>query len=289
MYAATSPSKATKVLRFPANAVHGVARIGYAHNHGTTRLAGLEQRSPLRVLFPNPATGDLPLAAIVNTSGGIVGGDRLDICLSVAEGGSALVAAQAAEKVYRSTGADCRIEVDIEVAPGAWLESLPQETILFEGARLRRRSRIEVAPAGRLLAGEILVFGRVASGERLTRGLVRDAWEVCRDGRLVWADALHMEDDIAAVLAAPAAFADARAYATAIFVADDAASRLNAAREFAMRDGIRCGATCIGDVLIARWLGPDPLEVRAAFEDYWTGMRQLTAGLPAALPRLWHI
>ncbi len=147
------------------------------------------------------------------------------------EGSAALVTTQAAEKVYRSLGADCRVEVELSAAAGSWLEWLPHETILFEGARLDRVTRIEYAPGARVLAGEMLVFGRHARGETLTRGRLRDAWEVRRQGRLVWADALVLAGDLAAVLAAPACFAGAVAVATVIYAGVGSGEALSFARD----------------------------------------------------------
>jgi urease accessory protein len=289
MYAAISPSDRLAVA--PALAgVHGVARIGYAWDGGASRLATLEQRSPLRVLFPRPAAGDPPIAALVTTSGGLVGGDRLDVAVSASRDASVLAIGQAAEKVYRSLGSDCLIDVSLAVADGGWLEWLPQETILFEGARLRRSTVLDVAAGGRALAGEMLVFGRVARGERMTHGLVRDAWRVRIGGRLAWADALHMEgDEIARCLEAPAGFAGARAYATALYAGPDAGDRLDLARALVAQEGVRSGATLCGPVLVARWLGADPAAVRGAFETFWTGFRAAAKDLPARLPRLWHV
>lgn len=289
MYAAISPSDRLSVA--PAlTGFYGVARIGYARDAGVSRLATLEQRSPLRVLFPHPAAGDPPTAALVTTSGGLVGGDRLDVTVSAGENASVLAMGQAAEKVYRSLGSDCRIDVSLAVADGGWLEWLPQETILFEGARLRRNTTLDVAAGGRALAGEMLVFGRVARGERLTHGLVRDAWRVRVDGRLAWAEALHMDGtDVARCLEAPAGFAGARAYATALYVGPDAGERLDLARALVAQEGVRAGATMCGQVLVARWLGDEPAAVRGAFETFWAGFRAGVNDLPARLPRLWHV
>jgi urease accessory protein len=289
MYGVISPSDRL-TLAPPLSGVHGVARLSYAFAGGVSRLSTLEQRSPLRVLFPSPAAGDPPVAALVTTSGGLVGGDRLDVDIAVGAGARLLVVGQAAEKVYRSLGSDCAVEIALDAAAGGWLEWLPQETILFEGARLRRNTTIDIAGDGRALAGEMLVFGRVARGERLTYGLVRDAWTVRRDGRMVWADALHMDtDDISYCLVAQAGFAGARACATAIYVGPDAAALLDLARAAVQADGVRAGATLCGGVLIARWLGADPADVRRAFGAYWMQLRAAAGGLPARLPRLWHV
>ena len=275
----------------PAAAVHGAAEVTFARKAGKTRLAGLYQRDPLRVLFPDIPEGEPPTAVVVTTSGGLVGGDRLDVSVSVGAGAAAMVLGQAAEKVYRSTGPVSRIDVSLAVANQGWLEWLPQETILFEAARLHRRTRIDIAPEGRLLAGEILVFGRVASGERLTRGLVRDAWEIRRQGRLAWADALHLEDGMEDALADPACFDGAAAYATIVYAADGPERLLATARDLlgAGDADLRAAASVVNGVLVTRWLGRDAHGLRRAFGSFWAGFRHAAAGLPEALPRLWHV
>lgn len=270
--------------------VHGVAEVGFAGS-GAASLRHLYQRDPMRVLFPAQPAGEPPMAALVTTSGGLVGGDRIDVTVSVEDEGSAVVVPQAAEKVYRSTGADSRIEVSLQAAAGTWLEWLPQETILFDQARLRRRIRIDRAAGGRVLAGEFLVFGRIAAGERLTRGLIREAWEVRRDGALTWADALHVEDDLAAVLAHPAGFGGARAVACAVYAADDAHAQQAGARRLLedLPAGVRAGATVVNGVLVVRWFAQRAEAVRAAFGAFWTGFRAQAGGLGAVLPRLWYV
>jgi len=271
--------------------MQGAARVGFAHRDGQSRLAELDQRIPIRVLFPNVANGAPPLAAVTTVSGGLVGGDTLDIHISVGDGASATAIGQAAEKVYRSNGPDSDVEIALEVGDGAWLEWLPQETILFDGSRLNRRTVANVAAGGRLLAGECLVFGRLASGEIMSQGKVRDAWEV-RDmsGRLNWADTLLIEDDIRRVLDGPSGFGGARAYATAIYAGPDASEHLQLAKDLTdISDDVRSGATSRGEVLIARWLSEDPLALRKCFERYWMEMRNRVGGLAGNLSRLWYV
>lgn len=265
--------------------IHGRAEVAFDR----ARLRGVYHTDPLRLLFPTPASGDPPTAVVVTTSGGLVGGDRLDIAAAVGEGARALVTAQAAEKVYRSAGEDVRFDVRLSVADGGWLEWLPQETILFDGARLRRTTAAEVSGGGRLLAGELLVFGRIARGERFTRGLARDAWEVRRDGRLVWADALHLDGDVAALLDHPAGFRGATAYGTIVYVGPDAARHLEFARTILGDAAPYAGATVLGEVLVIRLLGGDAQRLRADFGRVWALLRAELAGLPARLPRLWHV
>ncbi|WP_448206249.1 urease accessory protein UreD [Azospirillum sp. sgz302134] len=271
-------------------AVHGAATVRFEHRRGATRLATLYHHDPLRVLLPDPRPGDLPVAVLVTTSGGMVGGDRLDISLSAGAGAKALVTTQAAEKVYRSTGADCRIDTRVSVLAGGWLEWMPQEAIVFEGSRLRRLTRLELEGDARLIAGEMLVFGRAAFGETVSYGLVRDAWEVVRDGRLVWSDALHLDGDIAKSLAHPACFAGAGACATLLHASPDAGAYLASLREAAEGlAGVRVGATAFDGLLVVRILGGDALAVRRAYAALWSHLRANAAGLPTRLPRLWEV
>ncbi|HJQ60208.1 MAG TPA: urease accessory protein UreD, partial [Vineibacter sp.] len=161
----------------------GAAAVGFAARPRGTALAELDQRDPCRVLFPDGETGDPPLAVFITMSGGLADGDRLRLAARCEAGATATATTQAAEKIYRASAnaQDCTIDVALDVASGAALEWLPQETILFDGARLRRRTVADVASGGRLLACEMVVLGRIASGERFTSGLLIDSWRVRRD------------------------------------------------------------------------------------------------------------
>jgi urease accessory protein len=249
-------------------------------------LARLYQRTPCRVLFPRPEPGDLPVAALLTTSGGLAGGDRLSLGVSLEEGARAMVTTAAAEKVYRSLGPEATVTIALAAGDGAWLEWLPQETILFDGARLRRRITADLSPGARLLAAETLVFGRTARGERFTRGLLHESWRLRRDGSLVWADALRLDGDIARGLTAPAAFGGALALATVVYLGEDAAALLEPAR--ALAEAGEGAATLVNGVLLARFLAADAQVVRQALARYVAGLRQQACGLPPALPRLWH-
>jgi urease accessory protein len=256
---------------------------------GPDGIARLYQQAPLRVLFPDPPAGEPLQAALVTTSGGLAGGDRIDLDIRAEDGTRAMVVASAAEKLYRSTGPDTMVDIRLAAGDGAWLEALPQETIIFDGARLRRSTRLNLTGSGRILAGEMLALGRTARGERLTRGLVRDSWEIRRDGRLIWADALHLDGDIPATLAAPSGFGGAHAAATLVLAGGDSAPLLDGVR--AAQEGYqgRTGATLVNGLLVARWLDDDAARLRKSFGAVWAALRHQAAGLPPKLPRLWEI
>ena len=225
------------------------------------------------------------LGTLVTTSGGLVGGDRLDIALSVGPDAATMVTTQAAEKVYRSNGPDVHVSTGLRVGDDAWMEWLPQEAILFDGARLRRATSLDVSGSGRAMAGELLVFGRTAHGERFTRGLARDAWEVRRDGRLIWADALHLDGDITEILDHPGCFAGAAAYGTILYAAPDADQHLDTARTLleSVTPGVRAAATCFDGLLVIRWIGDPAHHLRQAYARFWSAFRSRVGG-PSGTP-----
>lgn len=266
----------------------GAAEIGFVLRGETTGLAHLFQRAPCRVLMPACEAGDPPQAVLLTTSGGLADGDRIALSLSVGPGAMATITTQAAEKIYGARDmAPALLRARIDVAPGSWLEWLPQETILFDGSRFDRRTIAEVAPGGRLLACEMVAFGRSASGESFTRGFLHDRWDIHRDGKPIWRDALRLDGRIEEIMAAGAGFGGANAIASAFYVGADAASHVAAAREFIGDGDMRCAVTLVNGVLLARWLG-EARVVRAALTQYLTSFRAVVAGLPRRLPRVWQ-
>ena len=268
---------------------HGACELTLSGRTGTTRLAHLYQHDPCRILFPRVDPGELTTAIVANTSGGLAGGDRLCIDIKVEDGGRAVVTGQSAEKVYRSLGPVTELTVRLAVAVGGWLEYLPQETILFDGARLARTTEIAVDGHARFMAGDIVVQGRTARGERFDHGLLHDRWAVRVDGRLVWADALRLADDIPALRSHKAGFGGAIAHATLLYVAPDAAERLAFLRDLIEESGVKGGATCVGPVLIARLLAEKAPPLRHTVAQLWSALRAEAAGLPGVVPRVWQV
>lgn len=248
----------------------GISRDGLRH---------LFQAAPLRALFPTPEPGETPTIAIVNTAGGLAGGDSLRIALDAGEGARATLATPAAEKVYRSLGPESALRCTLSIAEGAALEWIPQETILFDGARFVRRIDVALGRDARLLAAEAVVFGRPARGERFTRGLYRDAWRIRREGRLLWADGVTI--DHPAALANPFGFGGAEAMATLLLVDDRAEALLPALREAG------CPVTMPRPgLLLLRWLG-GAATVRGLLGEAICQLRAAALGLQPRLPRLW--
>ncbi len=267
----------------------GFAALAAKSVDGITRIADLAQFSPLRLLFPHVPEDEPLTACLSNTAGGVVGGDVLDVEINAMEGARVLAMGQAAEKIYRSAGETARLGFTLSAGCDAWLEWLPQETILFEGCKLARRTQIDVEASARTLTGEILVFGRKAHGESLKTGALHDAIEIKRNGRLIWADALHLDGDLRAPLNHSTAFAGAHATALLILHAPDAAAYRDALRELTPPDGVRFGATVVAGLLIGRWLAWDAQAMRRHYAGAWTLLRSQAGGLPPRMPPLWHI
>ena len=269
----------------------GAAVLSFEADRGDTAIGELYQHNPLRVLFPRRTAGELLTGVLVTTSGGLVGGDQLKIRISSRKGTAGRVLAQAAEKIYRSTGADSRIGVRLQAEADSWLEWLPQETILFDASRLRRSTEIRAAPGARLLCGEMVVLGRTAMGERMRQGLLHEAWDVYWDDRLVWSDVLHLNSGLERVSDAAAGLGGARACASILYVGGDAVRHLEPARALideAVAAPMRVAASCVGNVLVIRWLGRDSLQLRNAYGRFWAAFRHHLAGYPPIMPRLWQ-
>jgi len=259
----------------------GESYVAFAVGDGATRLADLYQRDPCRVMFPEPEPGEPPQAVLLTTSGGVTDGDRLKMSIEVGPGAQAVAATQAAEKIYRAAkgGGHCSMDISVSVGEGATLDWLPQETIVFEGARLKRRTVADVAPGGALLACEMVVLGRAASGERFTRGLLLDSWSVRRAGTLVWTDTLRVEGETPS----GAGFGAANALATVIGVWEEPHGKFEKVRALLETcDKARAGVTLVNGVMVARLLG-EATAVRAAMVSLLGGV------LERRLPRVWHV
>lgn len=244
-----------------------------------------------RIRFPRvgtPCEGGSPCKSggpcqgvLINTGGGLTGGDRVSTEVTLVPGARGVLTTQAAEKVYRSDGPDAEVAVALSLGPESRLDWLPQETILFDGARLCRHLAVEMAADATLLLVESTVFGRAAMDEAGETGSFRDRWRTRRDGRLVFAVDGRLEGPIATALARPAVANGGRAVATCLVVAPDAEARLEEARTGLEGAASECGASAYDGMLVARFLSPEPKSLRADLIRYVESLR-------GPLPRSWQ-
>lgn len=262
----------------------GAASLGFIWDGRETTLAHLAQRSPCRLMLPDEG-GPEPVGVLINTAGGVCGGDRLAVDIEVGKDASATVTGQAAEKIYRAIDRPAILKTSFKVASGAALHWAPQETILFDDARLHRQTAVELEPNARLLAAETLVFGRWAMGEEINAIELRDEWRVCRNGALCWTDIFRLQDT--GPLRAQAGLAGRNALATLIAAGPDLDRRRDSIRAGLERSDINAGATVVNGLLIVRLLG-GAQPVRGTLTDLLETLRRDLLDFPGGLPRVWH-
>jgi len=238
---------------------------------GESRIDRLFQEGSARIRVPRVPRGFPLEAVLINTAGGLTGGDRMDWSFEAGEGASMTLATQACEKTYKAHGqTEACVSVKLKLNPASSLAWLPQETILFDRARLARSIEVDMAAGSRLLMVEPVVFGRLAMKEAVTEGHFHDSWRVRLDGRLLHAEAMRLGPDIAATLDHAAVAGGGLAMATVLLVAPDAEAGLEAARRMigtsgsasylsARQPGIGMPET---GKLLARLVAKDSYELR---------------------------
>ncbi|MGV6803585.1 MAG: urease accessory protein UreD [Ruegeria sp.] len=221
-------------------------------------------------------------AVLVNTAGGVTGGDRFDLSATARADAYLTLTTQAAERAYRASGPTSgRIRTHLTVDAGGQLNWLPQETILFDGCAIDRRLRVDLAPDASLLLVESLIFGRAAMGEQINSAKFHDRIEIWRTGRLVHLDALRLSGDLAGNMARPGIGGGAGALSSLVLIRPDAAAHLDPIRAALPDTG---GVSQVGDdMLLMRLLAPDGFALRQTLVPI---LNRLTRN---SLPRPWMI
>lgn len=258
---------------------HGRLSATFERNtDGRTRVTSLEEAGGYRMRFPKVhvaaarnehGAGEAPSeGAIINTGGGMAGGDRLAVMVDAGRSSHVVLSTPSAERIYGSTGLVTEATIALRLEADARLAWLPRETILFSGARLARRLDVEMHHSATLILAETVVFGRLAMGERLGSGLFADSWRIKRERRLLHAEEARLDGEIADLLDRPALGGGARAMATAIMVAPNAEDRLDAARASLAGSRCSCGASVWDGMLIGRLLAEEPAALRGALANF---------------------
>ncbi len=279
MFAASSLSETTgQPLRQPR--VRGGVRVSFHDRDGKTVLTDCEERDGYKIRFPRGSAGCE--GVIINTGGGVAGGDHVSHHVTVEDGASVTLTSQAAERIYRSKGEASKIEVSMRLEAGASLAWLPQETILYAQSNLVRRFEIDMAGSGSLLIAEITVFGRKEMGEAVTDASYADRWRVRRDGRLAFAESVRFDGDLNAALKRPAIGNGARVAGTVLYAASTAEDRLEAVRAALEPASSRVAASAWNRLLCIRCLGTDLEAVRHDLSRAICILRQ------QPMPRVWQ-
>ena len=259
-------------------------RLSVHFAEGRTRVAELYQDGAAKVRVPRRDGAGLE-TVLINTAGGLTGGDRLSWEVKVGAGAGLTVTTQACERIYRSAGGQAQMRSTVRLEAGARLAWLPQETILFDRSALSRSLDIDLADDAEALVSEAVLVGRIAHGEMVRRATYRERWRVRQGGRLVHAEELALGPDFQAQLAARAGGNGAAAFAAILLVAADAEILLEPARAIIGGAG---GASFwrVGETgkLLARLVAADGYALRQRLVPL---LALLNRG--AVMPKLWSL
>jgi len=245
------------------------------------------QQSPIRILFPRTCRSTAEEAVLINTAGGIAGGDQIGIAVTALGNSSIAVTSQAAERVYRALNQPAHISTKLRASGTAKLAWLPQETIVFNRARFSRETEIDLSSGSELLALEWLVLGRAAHGEAIVAGHISDSWRLRKDGRLIWADTLRIHDEIFPHLHRKALLSDSRAVATLIYFGPCLEKSLEFLRNSASSLDCHCAVSSVAGLIVVRFAANQFSELRRAMRVVIKQFDQQLGGGPFRVPKMW--
>ena len=276
----------------PAPSWHAELHLGFTRTGERTVLRENWHRGPLRVqkaLYPEGA--GICQAIVLHPPSGMAGGDHLAISSEVDAGAHAQLTTPGAGKWYRSAGAEASQRIALAVSEGAALEWLPQETILFDGARARMETRVDLAADSRYIGWDVLCLGRTAAGERFEKGRLDLLLRVDRAGHPIWIERGGFADKDP-MLSSPAGWAGSTVCGSLLCAFPElptqASALLDACRQTRPTDTARYGLSALPGVLIARYLGDNSEAARLWFIELWKILRPVCLGRPAIIPRIWR-
>jgi urease accessory protein len=248
---------------------------------GRTRLAELFQEGAAKIRLPDTFDNSME-AVIINTAGGLTGGDRMDWSIVAGPATRIDATTQACEKIYKASAGTAEVVTSIKVGAVARVDWLPQETILFDRASLSRRLDVDLDETAEFLAVEAILLGRKAMGEAMLQGLFRDRWRIRRAGRLIHAEELRLDGDVAALTAEHAVLSGQVAFATLLYAGPLAETYLAKVRP--LIEGKMGGASQWRDKLVVRLAAPDGFALRKILIPVISALRN---GTP--VPKVWNL
>ena len=258
---------------------HGEAVVVLEQLAGKTRLVRLRQIGSAKAILP--AVGLVPEIVFLNTSGGLTGGDRLSFHLALGAGAKAVATTQTAERAYRAGDGLAKVDVNLTVGVGGWVDWLPQETILFDQSALERRTTIDLSAQAGCIALEAVVLGRPAMGEVVKRLSFRDIRLIRRNGVPVMQEPLFI--NTSTLIAGPAVLGGSKAFANLVMIGPQTDAALLAARAVLDEPGVYGAASAWDGKLAVRMMAVDGWPLRRQI------CRVLEAIRPGPLPRVWQM
>ena len=265
----------------------GAGRIVLRGSDSRTDVVDVYQKFPIRIMCPTIGDGAVREAVVVNAAGGIAGGDRLEIEVTALGDALVTVTSQAAEKIYRSLDQPEQVVTKLKACDTAKLAWLPQETIIFNSARIQRQTEIDLCAGAELMALEWLVLGRTAHGEEVVRGHIRDRWLVRRDGRLVWADSFLVAEETFPHLRRKALLSGYKAIGTLLYFGPHLDRRLEMLREATQSLACSSAATMVSGLIVVRLAAETSSELRIALICLLRHFDRDGDGSPFRVPKMW--
>lgn len=258
----------------------GRVHLGFRSQGGETKLVDLHQSGCAKALLPKNYENRID-AVIINTAGGVTGGDELTYSAQLDAGSDLCLTTQTAERIYKSSGGIGKIDTQFTLGKNSALDWLPQETILFEQSALSRQLTVDMDATASTLILEPIILGRKAMGETLKSCFFTDQWHVTRGGKLAYADALRITDP--AALLGTACLGQNRAFATLVYIAPDAEARRDQMRSLINFDDVTTATSAWNGCLVTRFAAPDAQPLRRAL------ISTLSQFRAHPLPRVWHM
>lgn len=259
----------------------GKGRLSVKQLDGRTRINRLYQEGCAKIRLPKSYHGTALEAVMINTSGGVTGGDRMQWSFAAAKNTHLMLTTQACEKVYKSSGGVAASKVTLNAGAGARLAWLPQETIVFDQAGFSRSITADIATDAEALFLEPIVLGRRSMGEVVKSANLRDRWRISQAGQLIHAEDFCIEGPIAKIVSERAVTAGKTAFATLLFVSPHADRFLNETRQLIGANG---GVSCWNGKLLARVIAEDSFELRKILLPVASLMN-----FGADLPKVWSL
>ncbi len=266
----------------------GELELGFHHRDGRTVLADRRHLGPLRIQRPfYPEGPGVCHAYVLHPPGGVVGGDTLHISARAQTGAHALLTTPAAGKFYRSSGATAHQVVNLCVQPNARLEWLPQETIVFAGAKADLLTRVDLTGDAEFLGWEILCLGRSAAGEGFDHGNVRQRFEIWRENKPLLLERISI-DGGGPLLTSPWGLRGFPVTASLIATGRDPGLASQVRDAVQTQDAQEyCSVTQLDDVVVCRYLGLHAAHARHRLSRAWEILRPMIVQRPACAPRIW--
>lgn len=287
MHFATTASAETTQGRW-----RGQLTLHFEQHSGQTVMVRSRHEGPLRVQRPFREPTGACQVYILNPPGGVVSGDELVVSAHLAEGARTLLTAPGATKFYRSGGGVAEQRQEFTLERGSHLEWLPQETIVFEGAKVRQETRVHLARGASFVGWEVTCLGRPAAQDRFGSGKLEQRWELWEDERLLWKERTAL-DATDAVRSSAWGWANRPVLGTMVLhpvspaALDLARSCLAPEHHEPAPEADWTSATLLDRTLLCRYLGASSARARATFTRIWSALRPTEFGCAAVTPRIW--